>query len=69
MGGQGGWPTTSEGREAGARARALQPSGRSVTGGVTHKALTALAGLSAGFVRRTGCPVDLTYRHCIGIVG
>ena len=46
------------GRAGGRSARARY---RRVAGALQRKALTALAGLSAGFVRRTGCPVDLTF--------
>ena len=47
-------------REGGRRERA-RARYRRVAGALQRKALTALAGQSAGFVRRTGCPVDLTY--------
>ena len=54
---EGGPRRREGGRREGARARY-----RRVAGALQRKALTALAGQSAGFVRRTGCPVDLTYR-------
>ena len=53
---EGGPRRREGGRREGARARY-----RRVAGALQRKALTALAGQSAGFVRRTGCPVDLTF--------
>ena len=56
---EGGPRRREGGRREGARARY-----RRVAGALQRKALTALAGQSAGFVRRTGCPVDLTFCEC-----